>query len=310
MKERMGAVTRSDAWGIPPEKMHSPRSDPSHPEHAEWLERTSLDNPRTIALIESMRQNGTDEGPPVIVYRDGGQNVIADGDRRQAACLRVNEERRAAKSKLPQLILRTVTTRDPELARQMANACRQDDPPMLLARRFRLAIGAGMEPAAAAAANGLRLDYANALVKCLSLPADLQAKVNAGELPPDVAARAGKNGSDAAREIVAASTGEDGKVDAGKARKAAREATKRPRAVNRDVALAMADRIDRVPAHDIPLTYADVAALVRRLVGDSSQENGRGWMIALMKEAEAAAKSARKGVGKVETSGEEAEVAE
>ncbi len=226
--KRIGATGRRDAWTIDPAVLYSPRSDPKHEEHDNWLSRTDPNDPEMAALLTSMRENGTDEGTPIIVYSDGGKTCIAAGDRRTAACLIVNRERKA--NRQPPLLLRALTTKDPVAARALENACRKEDPPLVLARRYRTN-AATMGEAAAAAACGLTLAYANALVACLALPADIQAKVNAREIPPDVAARMGKAGSEKAREIVKESTGADGKVDEKKARKAAQTATKRARGI-------------------------------------------------------------------------------
>ena len=81
-----------------------------------------------------------------------------------------------------------------------------------------------MGDGAAAAACGLTLAYANALVKCLALPADIQGKVNRLEIPVDVALRMAKAGSAVAREVASAATDASGKVDPRKAKAAAREA--------------------------------------------------------------------------------------
>lgn len=272
-KAKIGATTRSDLWGIPPENLYSPRSEKTHPEHEEWIERTRLDAPKMIALLESMRLNGTDEGEPVIYSRDGksGRNIIADGDRRHAACTQVNIERKAAKPRKPSLVLRAVATQDPILARQLGNACRQDDPPMVLARRYRAAVAAGMERPAAAAANGLRLDYANSLLACLALPAEVQMRVNAGELPPDVAARAGKIGAAAALEVIeAAKDPSTGRVSPAKARKvAAANHTPRPKMPPVRLVTAFVNELARGGLNGEHL------ATLRRITGDAHAFDAR-----------------------------------
>lgn len=83
-RERMGAVGTFDGWRVLPENIHSPRSDPSHDEYESWLERTDPNHPKTAALINAMREHGTDEGEPIIVFTDGGVTTIADGDRRRS----------------------------------------------------------------------------------------------------------------------------------------------------------------------------------------------------------------------------------
>lgn len=235
-RERLGAVGVFNGWRLLPEKIYSPRSDPSHDEHESWLERTDPSHPKTAGLIAAMREHGTDEGEPIVVFTDGGVTTIADGDRRQFACAFVNRERAAAKPKLEPLKLRAVTTSDPVLARSLGNANRMDDPPMVIARRFRSS-AAAMGDAPAAAALGLTLTYARALRKCLGLPADLQAKVNAHEVPADVAARMVEAGSEKASSAVASATdAKTGKVDGARVKRAARGVVPvRPKSKSRPV---------------------------------------------------------------------------
>lgn len=273
--EKIGAIGRRDAWLVNPAELYSPRSDPKHPEHESWKARTDPNDPDMIALVTSMRENGTDEGTPIVVYSEGGRTCIACGDRRHAAVNIVNRERRTKKEAA--LPLRALTTKDPVAARNLENACRKDDAPMWLARRYRASKEA-MGDAVAAASMGLTLSYANALLVCLSLPADIQAKVNSRELPPDVAARvAKKGGAEAVAKVAESAKDASGKVDPGKARAAAKDMPKRHKAVNRDVAMAMANEI---ATHEINFEPTDVAALVLLLLGDRSQADGkaRRWL--------------------------------
>lgn len=218
--KRIGAVGRRDAWMVDPSTLYSPRSNPQHEEHDAWKARTDPADPEMLILLDSMRLNGTDEGVPIIVYSDGGKTCIAAGDRRHAASNIVNRERKA--KRLSPLQLRALTTKDPIAARALENACRRDDPPMVIARRYR-ANAATMGDAAAAAACGVTLAMANALRKCLGLDAATQAKVNARELPADVAARMVGAGSEAAADAIRASTDKaTGKVNASAAKAEAR----------------------------------------------------------------------------------------
>ena len=294
--KRVGATGRTDMFDIPPENLYSPRSDPTHDEHADWLARTDPTTPTMMALLDSMRLNGTDEGEPVIYTRTPAKrNEIADGDRRHAACLIVNAERKATKPKGVMLVLRCVPTKDPVLARNLGNACRQDDPPMLLARRYRAAFPSMGKPAAAASL-GLRLDYAGDLLACLSLPVEIQARVNAGELPPDQARRIGKAADPVA--VVAKAT-VNGKVDPAKAKAAARDAVParsyrlRPAQVaalvtNLGQAKRSYDDADTARYSDIMdrgealYTAAQVAAIVRRVAGEQGALAGDAELEALL----------------------------
>jgi len=239
-KERMGADGSFNGWWVVPAKYKSPRSDPKHPEHQNWLARTDPNDADMQVLLASMREHGTALGTPIVVYTDGGERLVAAGDRRLAAVTIVNAERRAKRQEL--LKLRAVATTDPVRARYLENAARKEDPPLVLARRFKDAMeNDGMAPPAAAACAGLRLDTANALVKCLLLDSDLQGKINRKEITPDVALRLAKNGGSAAvREAVTASTDSEGKVDGKAVRKAAKAASP-PRAKTRS-----AKEIERV----------------------------------------------------------------
>ncbi len=273
-KDRMGGASTFNAWKVDPGKLYSPRSEPDHPEHASWLERTDPANPEYQVLLGLMRANGTHEGQPIIVYSDGGRICVAEGDRRMACANALIAERKAAGNRGP-ITLRALTTKDPVLARNLGNAGRSEDTPLALARRFRAsaeALGAGV----AAASMGMRLDYAQMLVKCLSLDADLQARVNRRELPPDVAVRAAKvGGSAAVREVVAKATDAAGKVEPRAARRAAREASPpRARSLPRAKVVAIVDALAnvRAPQHPHAPLYScrDVRALLEHVLGDVS----------------------------------------
>lgn len=224
---------RMDAMRFYPHSLYSPRSNPKHPDHADWLDRTSPDDPDMILLLAAIRAHGTDEGQPVLVYLDGGRTNIACGDRRQAAVAIVNAERKA--ERLPPYKLRALTTGDPVLARSLENACRKGDKPMVIARRLRSNMGAlatdpdrpetGLAPAASAC--GVTLRDARLLLKCLSLPPEIQARVGAAEngIPFDVAAGMAGD-SAAALAAIDATKNLDGKVNGRKAAAVAKAARK------------------------------------------------------------------------------------
>lgn len=227
-----------DAFRPPVHLIRIAEEDPSHPEHEAHMARVSLNDPENMALLESMRLIGWPTGSIVYIYKDGDGYNAADARRRLTFAHIVDAEWKKAKDKRYPMRCHAVMTDDPDTARDIANAHRKEDPPLVRARRYvekRAEYGwPNIKDAAARAAAcvGLRLDYANALAACLSLPADQRAKVNNGELPPDVAARAAKKGGAAAVETIVqtATDPASGKVDGRKAKAAAREMPKRPKA--------------------------------------------------------------------------------
>jgi hypothetical protein len=173
------------------------------------------------------------------------------------------------------------------------NANRKDDPPLVKARRYvelREEIGATQ----AAALLAMRLDYANALAVCLTLPADIRAKVNIGELPPDVAARQAKNGGSAAvAKVVDAAKGEGGKVDPVRARAAAKDMPKRPKARSSSILASVEDEVRRAyVVCDVPedVTVARVKAACDVLAWARGGE-APPWLAKYVDSAKAAAKS-------------------
>lgn len=269
--KKLGADGRMDAMRFFPQNLYSPRSDPKHPDHGDWLNRTDPQDPEMVLLLASMRAHGTDEGAPVLVYSDGGRTCIAEGDRRQAACKIVNAERKTKREQPHRL--RALTTADPILARALGNACRRGDPPMVIARRLRANMGAlATDPdrpetglSQAAAACGVTLRDARMLIRCLSLPAEIQAKIGAREdgIPIDVAAGMAKDGSHSAQAVVDAAKNPDGKttrVGVRKAQKAARKAKSeaaparaktRPAPVLASIEQTVRASIPTMPGHEI-----------------------------------------------------------
>lgn len=304
--KRLGAVGRTDAWRMLPEDMFSPRSNPKHPDHADWLSRTDPRDPEMVLLLDSMREHGTDEGQPVLVYSDGGKTCICEGDRRQASLLIVNAERKAKRKK--PLTLRALTAADPVLARALGNACRKGDRPMVLARRLRSNMGAmatdGDKPEsglpAAAAACGVSLRDARLLIRCLALPPEIQARVGAADdgIPFDVAATMASAGSEKAMEAVSL-VALDGKGKATKAKiKAAVRAVKgqaKPRTCPAKTVNAIGAEFMATSSKAPEWTGKEVAALMRWVAGDitalAAPEYERMWRVV------DSADAARKGAG-------------
>lgn len=224
-RKAYGSTGGTDCMNLDPDSLAIAEDHPEHPEHASHVERTRLDDPDMIALIESIRANGTGEMPPIYVYMDGRTATIAEGRRRKIATSVVVAERKKARDKRSPLTLKAIITKDPVLARNIGNACRKEDPPMVLARRF-VEAEQVMDPKAAAASLGLDLARANHLKRALTLAPEVQARINRLEIPIDVALRLGQTQSEQ-RATVKASTGEDGKIDKRKVRAAANGAPRR-----------------------------------------------------------------------------------
>lgn len=301
--KKYGADGRMDAMRFFPQNLYSPRSDPRHPDHEDWLLRTDPTDSEMVLLLAAMREHGTDEGEPVLVYSDGGRTCVADGDRRHAACAIINAERKTKRE--PPHRLRALTCADPVLARALGNACRRGDPPMVIARRLRANMGAlATNPdkpetglPAAAAACGVTLRDARMMIRCLSLPADIQAKVGAreGGIPLDVAAAMAKDGSDAAAAVVEAAKNPDGK---GINRTKVRKEQKAARAAKGGTRMLPAPRVAAVGkwiASDpgARFTGLEVGALLRRIAGDAAALDGDE--MARMRERYEGAEKMRKG---------------
>lgn len=276
-----------------PDRLHIVEDDPNHPNHHAHMLRVSADDPENIATYESLLLNGWARGSVLAIYSDGTRYVIADGRRRLTVLRRVNEELKRQKKK--PIRPYAVITDDPGKTEAALNSGRKDDPPLVKARRFvelREEIGAP----AAAALLCMRLDYANALAQCLTLPADIRAKVNSGEMPPDVAARAAKKGgTGAVVGIVGAATDPaSGKVDPAKVKAAAKDMPKRPKAIARPVVMAMVKVIEERGFAGREM-HGDMAehfsAFARYILGDREQVNGRRWLLDIVRDAEQAAKN-------------------
>lgn len=265
-RDRYGATGNRECYPLDVDRLVIEEDDPTHPEHAHHVWRTSLDRPKMQDLLASIREHGTEGvARPIIVYLDGKVPKVAEGRRTVTAIRIVNAERKAARPKLPPLKVLGITTKDPSLARDLGGVGREEDPPMVLARRYRKALDAGETPSAAAARTAGNLAYANVLLKCLSLPDDVQAAINRGEIAPDVAVRAARNGGGAAAAAVVedAKDPTTGKVDGEKAKAAAkrvtpvvRRSTPHPRtAIKIGVTLAMSHRCERADGFLLALRW-------------------------------------------------------
>ncbi len=194
--------------------------DPEHPEHELHKWRTNPDNPKFSALvrdIEKVGLAGMSVAAPVTIYLDGGKPTVGQG-RRTISALRIINAKRKPADRLP---CRMVSTKDPELARDIGNANRDEDPLLSRARRYVAAYSVDNDKGAAAARNGLSLAQAGVLEKCLALPAELQRKINRCEIDPEQALRLGKDGGKEAVKKVRAATKPSGKVDTAKVREVA-----------------------------------------------------------------------------------------
>ena len=99
---------------VDPAHVYCARSDPKHEEHVYWKTRTDPADPDMIALISCMREHGTDEGEPILIYTENGSPWVADGDRRVAAARHLNKTCKS--DGRAYLYLNALTTRDPVLA--------------------------------------------------------------------------------------------------------------------------------------------------------------------------------------------------
>ncbi len=229
LREALQSDGGADVYAPPAHLLVIAEEDPAHPNHHEHMLRVAPDDPENVALLASFREHGWPKSKTIAAWKDGkgagARFVVSDG-RRSLTFVRVeNARRKAEKDKRGPIRPRVVLDDDPLLTETIANSMRKDDPPMVKARRFvqlRETMGAGK----AAAALGLSLADGNALAEILATPnADLHAAVNARYIPIDVAKRAIGGGSTKVREVIAKATGGDGRIDAGKARAAAREAS-------------------------------------------------------------------------------------
>lgn len=304
--KKLGADGRMDGLRFFPENLYSPRSNPKHPDHEDWKNRTDPLDPEMVNLLAAMREHGTDEGQPVLVYHDGNRTCVSDGDRRQAACKIINDERKKKREKPHRL--RALVASDPVLARALGNACRKGDKPMVLARRLRSNMGAmATDPdkpetglPACAAACGVSLRDARLLIRCLALPPEIQARVGAADdgIPFDVAASMARAGSEKAAEAVSL-VALDGKGKATKARiKAAVRKVKgppKPRTCPAPMVRAIGGEFRRVNTGKPEFTADDFAAFADWIAGDITALNDdkyvRVWTI--VESAETARKGAR-----------------
>lgn len=264
--KKIGAVGRVDGWSLPPEKIRIAQEDPKHPHHDYHMARVALDNPEFQALLSSIRTLGWETGSICFYYRDppGAEEATAATAKRRVTAARiVNREWKKSKDPRYPIVVPVIRTDDPIMAENIENSvAKAADPPLVLARRF-LAASKTMGEASAAASIGLELAQAHNLVKALSLPEELQAQINARELPVDVALRTGRNGQAQARAILkeaeteaknAATDPKTGAVDEVKAKatkrakveRAAAEMPKRPMTMPAKKIHAWIDELQRM----------------------------------------------------------------
>lgn len=245
--------------------------DKKHPNHAFYAERLSPKDPDMIEMVAAMREVGWPDGSIAFLWKNGKRVDAATARRRITAARIENERRRVAKDKRGQIVVPFLWTQDPVGAEAIENAGRKEVPPMQLARDFvalRDALGSETK---AAARLVLPLTTAHYLEACLSLPVDIQGQVNRREIPVDVAGRMAKKGSDAARTVVDASKDKSGKVDGEKARAAAKDLPKRPKAIKRADALALAATFRESTKR---FSGQDVAAAIQLVLGDGIHDEG------------------------------------
>ncbi len=267
----IGAARGSEYWYKFPEEIRIAQEDPEHPGHASHMARVSLENPEFQLLLHLIRTLGWETGSIGYYYRDPPNAPIptaATAKRRITAARIVNAEWKAAKDKRYPIMVPIVRTDDPIMAENIENAARAADPPLVLARRF-LAACKTMDPAMAAASVGMRLADANEAVKLLSAAPEIQAAVNAREIPLDVASRVAKKGQkEGAKALAAATSPTTGKVNAKALKaKAAEEHEPRPKARPVKLIHAMAQALPEG-------TSTAVVALLEWIGGDNSALNG------------------------------------
>ena len=252
--KQIGAVGRTDTFLLHPEKIVIREEDPKHPDHAFHMARVNPDNPAFQKLLASMREIGWQTGSAAFCYFDGkGADkvaVAATAKRRITAARTVNAERAAAGKTKPEdiLVVPVVPTSDPVMAQNIENSLREDDPPLVRARRF-LAARDTMGAVRAAASVGFSLAEANQAVEMLKAEPELQKLVNEKVVPLDVGVRITKKGREAAAEQLNAARDETGKVDPKKLRAAAKKVS--PAAKEKGASERQAARVKVMPGKQI-----------------------------------------------------------
>ncbi len=277
----IGASRGGDYWHIEPEKIRIAQRDPEHPGHAAHMARTSLSNPDFALLVDLIRELGFETGSTIYYFRDppnAPEPTAATGKRRVEASCIVNAEWKKARDPRYPIMIPMIRTDDPVMAENVENAARAADPPLVLARRF-LAACRTMSEAKAAASVGMRLGDARDAVKLLSAAPELQAAVNAREIPLDVAKRVAKKGQRAAAKAIEEATPKGGKVDAkalGRAAKAdpGPRLRARPAALARGVAEALAVRKRGQVVGTVEGIRDETRALAEFFAGDDDALNG------------------------------------
>jgi len=204
-------ATTFDGIRKDPDAITIAEDDPKHPHYARHAVRREI-SPK---LVKSIKRKGVIV--PVAIYIDGDTCTAAAG-RRRIRHARVANRELIAEGKKP-ITVRCVVVTDPADARRMENRFRLNESPMADARDLADLIGQGSSEDEAAAELGITKKRAEQLLLLLRLDPQLQAKVDAKEIPVDVALRLGKKPQAVQRATVAELV-EEGATGAGARKKA------------------------------------------------------------------------------------------
>lgn len=195
-------ATTFDGIRKDPHKITIAEDAPDHPH----FDRHTVRRKISRWLVESIKKKGV--LAPVMIYVDGDTCTAADG-RRRIRHARVASDELVAEGKKP-LVIRCIPVNDPADARRIANRFRMSESPMAEAHDLAdimAATGATEYDDAAvneaAAELGVTKKRARTLLLLLKLTPELQAKVDAKEIPVDVALRLGKRPQAVQRATVA-----------------------------------------------------------------------------------------------------------
>lgn len=221
--------------------------------------------------------------------------VVVDGRQRVLGLRIVNEENVAARPALPRLMLagvfRAFAHKGAGLAAAMVKAVSNVHVAMTPSQRADDAVdlnGRGVGLADIATAVGARdVAEVNLLLVLADCHEDVKVAVDTGKIGLAAVADLSKHKPEEQARRVA-------RKDAGPGR-AGKDAAAPPRvkALARPVAEAMAEQLTKT--RDFAGNGADVAALVRYVLGDREQANGRPWLVTLGNEAAEAVRAAKGG---------------
>jgi len=195
-------ATTFDGIRKDPHKITIAEDAPDHPHFARHTVRRKISR----WLVESIKKKGV--LAPVLIYVDGDTCTAADG-RRRIRHARVASDELVAEGKKP-LIVRCIPVNDPADARRVANRFRMSESPMAEAHDLADILNAAgatehdeSSVNQAAAELGITKARAGQLLLLLKLTPELQEKVDAKEIPVDVALRLGKKSQAVQRATVA-----------------------------------------------------------------------------------------------------------